>query len=96
MAKHKFLSSRQYPRADGSVYIPTMTASDMLAELGVVGDHLPKEGMPSRIIQGIEVWGAPSEAPRNGWKSSKHRVLCKCPTCGCTVSAGRIFQHVCK
>ena len=59
--------------------------------LGLKGSHLPKEGMPPRLIQGIEVWVNPFVVtPR---KSSTHRVMAKCSACGKTMSVGRLHQH---
>lgn len=59
---------------------------------------LPTEGMPSRFIQGIEVWVAPlSSRPANvRHKRSTHRVLARCPECERILSAGRLHQHRCK
>lgn len=54
----------------------------------------PDEGLPPTTVQGITVWVKPI-VREPGKKSSKHRVLCKCPTCGQEMSAGRLFQHVC-
>ena len=64
---------------------------------------LPKEGMPSRLIDGILVWVVPAAEPattiRYGrprlLKRSTHRVMCRCPDCGQTLSVGRWGQHVC-
>jgi hypothetical protein len=58
--------------------------------------HLPKEGLPPQIIQGIKVWVAPAVARADGRKSSTHRVLAECPLCLQVLSAGRLHQHVCK
>lgn len=52
---------------------------------------LPKEGMGTRVIQGIEVWIIPASVGRKS-----HRVLAKCPDCGKVLSAGRLHQHICK
>jgi hypothetical protein len=69
------------------------------------GGHLPAEGMPVRVIQGIKVWVTPYVArtyvePWSGMarrvKSSKHRVMAECPHCGKHLSAGRLHQHKCK
>jgi hypothetical protein len=48
----------------------------------------------------VRVWIAPAFA--NGrrfpsgrmWKSSRHRVMCECPSCGTELSAGRLHQHL--
>lgn len=84
----------------------SMHSSEMLEVLGVVGGKLPREGLPARDVQGVQVWVAPF-VPKirkvwNGFqhvekevKSSTHRVRCKCPKCGAEMSAGRLFQHIC-
>ena len=38
----------------------------------------------------------PEQLPMNGrmWKRSTHRVMCQCPVCGRTLSAGRLHQHI--
>lgn len=60
-------------------------------------EKLPREGMPPRLIQGIEVWVTPLPEREKGarWKRSTHRVLAKCPTCGRVLSVGRLHQHRC-
>lgn len=62
---------------------------------------LPAEGMPIRTIQGVKVWVEPLDTSvPHTWrnKRSTHRVKCQCPNpdCGKIMSAGRLFQHVCK
>lgn len=73
--------------------------------------HLPKEGLPARMIGNIKVWVAPAKPPvylneyavcwnnfsrrRRARKSSAHRVMCKCH-CGWIGSAGRLHQHICR
>lgn len=56
---------------------------------------LPPEGMPSRFIQGIEVWVEPMKPRPFGkfYKRSTHRTLAKC-RCGKVLSAGRLHQHL--
>jgi hypothetical protein len=55
-----------------------------------LGAPLPREGTPMRQVQGITVWVAPLvRGPK------RHRVLAHCPSCGRTVSAGRLKQHRC-
>lgn len=87
-----------------------MHSGEMLETLGLkAGGHLPIEGMPERVIQGVRVWVTPAPARRDpeslpkfgpsvrtSGKSSTHRVMCECPTCGAVLSAGRLFQHRCK
>lgn len=69
----------------------------MLAALGIQGGRLPLGGLAGREINGVFVWVDPASPhpPRNGWKSSVHRVRCECPTCKAHLSAGRFFQHKC-
>ena len=55
--------------------------------------HLPKEGLGPQMVGNVEVWVTPA-GPYKGHKSSTHRVLCKCPKCGETMSAGRLHQHM--
>jgi len=52
--------------------------------------HLPDAGLPPRFIAGTLVWVAPVTTKRNRFT---HRVICQCPVCGTTLSAGRLFQH---
>lgn len=64
-------------------------------------DKWPEQGLPRRIIQGIECWvePAPPRATTMRWgrevtvKSSKHRTFGICPACGKTVPLGRMHQH---
>lgn len=67
--------------------------SEIFRLLGLTGSHLPKEGMPPRLIQGIKVWVNPIKWPHPLRKSSTHRVMAECPVCGKTMSAGRLHQH---
>lgn len=78
-------------------------SGDVMEMLGLKrGGHLPDEGMPARVIQGIKVWVEPTPGPKYDacWgrprKSSAHRVMCECPDCGKHMSVGRLHQHVCK
>lgn len=65
------------------------------------GVRLDAQGQKTPVE--IRIWVAPFVPKfRPGWngapvrvKSSTHRVRCKCPGCGCELSAGRLFQHVC-
>lgn len=82
----------------------------MLRLLGV--RKLPRDGMPVSMLPGadsndapvsIKTWVVPlvGEAPFNAsgryrMKRSAHRVRCECPGCGAELSAGRLFQHICK
>lgn len=55
---------------------------------------LPMEGMPSVMVQGVQVWVIAREmfnpkAPR------AHRLIARCPQCGEDMSAGRLNQHTC-
>jgi hypothetical protein len=67
---------------------------DIPALFNIKGDHLPTNGLPVRVVQGVPMWVEPSAPPRNGRKSSKHRAMCACPKCGKVVSIGRLHQHV--
>ena len=79
-----------------------MQSAEVLETLGVVGGHLPPNGMAPRYIQGVRVWVAPVRVNLGlNWrgrprKSSQHRVMCECPGCGRVLSLGRLAQHVCK
>ena len=78
--------------ARGHLY--AMHSDEMLDALGVKGGHLPVDGINPRQVQGVTVYvlAAP---PSNGRKSSKHRVMAVCPTCGRHMSAGRLVsQHI--
>lgn len=73
-------------------------SKDMMGFLGLrPGSHLPAEGMPERLIQGVRVFVKPVDNPRAlGYrKSSKHRVMV---VCGCdrNVPFGRLRQHKCE
>lgn len=69
------------------------------------GGHLPAEGMPERLIQGVRVYVLPAvghmppmvAAMTGGYcprKSSAHRVMAVCPACERHMSAGRLAsQH---
>jgi hypothetical protein len=82
------------------------SSSEMLRMLGLrPGGHLPAEGMPPRLVDGIKVWvnASPPARYHHGWsakpskvKSSAHRVMAECPACGAHLSAGRLHQHKCK
>ena len=72
-----------------------MHSPEMMETLGLkAGAHLPPEGMPERLIQGVKVWVTPYVEGRPR-KSSIHRVMCKCPSCERVLSAGRLHQHIC-
>jgi hypothetical protein len=84
-----------------------MWSGEMMKTLGLkAGGHLPKEGMPERVIQGIRVYVKPAPesvvvvkhfGKRVGiLKRSNHRVMAICPGCKRHLSAGRLHQHVCK
>lgn len=71
-------------------------STEMLVLLGVTGGRLPIAGLPIRLVQGIEVWVEPLPPAAPGQrKRSTHRVLCRCPSCGFVLSAGRLNQHIC-
>lgn len=72
---------------------------DMMRYLGVT--QLPPEGMPSRKIQGVEVWVKPlPPQTHEGYHKRRNwhglRVMCKCPQCGWSGAVGRMAQHVCR
>ena len=91
MTKHKFVNLRN-PRCHAH-------SADMMKKLGLTKQRLPDAGMEARMVDGIKVWVTPRAEPANKAldvrKSSTHRVLCECPTCGHVLSAGRMFQHNC-
>jgi hypothetical protein len=78
--------------------VTNMHSHEMMEALGLKpGAHLPKEGMPERLIQGIRVYVKPSgEKTSARSNSSKHRVIAICPGCNRHISAGRLHQHDCK
>lgn len=51
--------------------------------------HLPKEGMGPVMIGNVEVFIVPKVSSRR-----IHRVMCICPVCKNTMSAGRLAQHM--
>ena len=61
------------------------------------GGHLPDEGMPPRFIGVVWVWVTPAQTQLPGFerKSSTHRVMGECPSCGRHMSVGRMHQHKC-
>lgn len=83
----------------------------MLQLLGING-KLPVDGKSSQPLLALDhetgqevevsVWVIPLVYPRQRTstgrvlKRSDHRVLCECPGCREIVSAGRLFQHVCR
>jgi hypothetical protein len=98
--RNLYFPSRQ--RADWSGH-----AGDMMAALGLKpGGHFPPEGTNARIVPAIRktagvidrvyisVWVTPANVSKH-IHGAQHRVMCLCPDCGKTVSAGRIKQHVC-
>lgn len=46
-------------------------------------------------INNLEVWINPLPPMPEGrrFKRSTHRLMCKCPRCGSTLSVGRLHQH---
>lgn len=71
------------------------TNTDMLLILGAPKNKWPDAGLPVQVVQGVKVWVKPIlRVP--GKKSSKHRVMCECPTCYKVLSVGRLHQHVCE
>lgn len=39
----------------------------------------------------VQLWVDPINT--GGGRSKRHRVQCRCPRCGCVMSAGRLQQH---
>lgn len=76
-------------------YRGDMQSGEMMETLGLrSGGHLPPEGLPIRVIDGIEVFVKPAKPKEPGQrKSSKHRVMAICPTCKRVISVGRLHQH---
>lgn len=52
----------------------------------------PKEGMPPRVIQGVQVWVL--SVPGAKYFGRLHRVRCACLFCDKTLSLGRLHQHM--
>lgn len=69
----------------GTKHIPAL--------FGLKGDHLPTDGLPRQVVNGVTVWVEPAKADPAHRKSSKHRAMCACPTCGKALSIGRLGQH---
>lgn len=89
--KYKFVRLGSPERAD---------MSDMFVKLGLPHGHKwPAEGIAPMMMDGIKVWVKPAnpkeDKAQGVRKSSKHRVMCECPGCKRTMSAGRLFQHKC-
>lgn len=70
-------------------------------------EALPTGGMVPRLVPAVHttlglsrepvqvlMWVRPLLLSDRGEKP--HRVMCRCPGCGKTVTAGRLHQHVCK
>lgn len=70
-----------------------MHSGEMMEALGLkAGHHLPAEGMPERLIQGVRVYVLAAKPTAH--KSSAHRVMAVCPACERHMSAGRLAsQH---
>ena len=92
--------------ADHKVLIPGRfryaSAHDMYQLLGVKA--LPKEGMPVRLIHGVQVYVKPLGLPSGEQKRWSNgpvrnfqglRVMAICH-CGQHLAVGRMFQHKCK
>ena len=96
-AMHKSLPNANKTRpAIRNEYERDVQNSDMLKLLGIEGTHLPVDGMPPRIIQGVKVWVTPKPALKPGLRhSATHRVMCECSLCGKHMSRGRLFSHYC-
>jgi len=83
----------------------SMHNDEIMELLGIKNKRLPKEGIQESIyVQGVEVWVDPF-IPRTAKftdgvvrevKTSRHRIMCRCPGCGWVGSFGRLFQHKCR
>lgn len=64
-------------------------------------DKWPEQGIPRRMIQGIECWVDPAPVLKTIMKfgkevrpkSSKHRTFGICPACKRVIPLGRMEQH---
>lgn len=79
--------------------------SALLSCLGITSGRLPVAGMSPRMVydwaglRPLLVWVTPlppMPVRLDGriFKRSTHRLMCKCPTCGRALSAGRLHQHI--
>lgn len=86
------------------------TTRDMFLLFGQPVQKWPRDGLQPRQIQGILCWVEPARTGEQAAIAAEnraplrsgrlptykpHRVLCICPDCGATVSAGRLAQHEC-
>lgn len=95
--KHIGFRSPRYegrPAHTGDMQLLLAQAHGNMALVG--GSKWPELGLPPVQVQGVKVWVEPFQRRPGVRKSSKHRVMCECPNCGHVLSAGRLFQHVCK
>ena len=66
----------------------------ILAAFGLTRTQkLPVDGAPRRYVDGVAYWINPLPLGPVRHKRSTHRVMCECPVCGKTLSAGRLPQH---
>lgn len=54
---------------------------------------LPEEGMPPRLIRGIEVWVRPLPPKVDNHRRFSLRVRGRCPFCQCEFAVSRLAQH---
>ena len=81
----------------------------ILAAFGLTDrSKLPVVGASRRVVNGVTHWVSGSRRVVDGvtyWinalplgpvrhKRSTHRLMCECPHCGKTLSAGRLAQHL--
>lgn len=74
-------------RADGF----PMRHEDIYRELGVEGRYLPDAGIPSKVIQGIEVMVV---AKTPGVAQDGNRTFALCPKCNHWFGFARLRQHM--
>ena len=56
--------------------------------------HMPADfSMAAQVVDGVEVYVAPSNRGVDGRSQFGHRVRAICPHCRKDMSAGRYFQH---
>lgn len=81
----------------------TAHASQMCTLMGLPTNKLPLEGVPPRMVPGLDPENRPVEIKvwvdsRETARAAKRfqRMRCECPGCGADVPAGRLFSHLCR
>lgn len=93
-----------FDRADGTTveYPRHMHHTQVYQALGLdPKKHLPEEGLPPQVINGVTVWVEPKKPTiyreylgrQIATRNQPHRVKALCPTCGKTFTAGKLFMH---